>query len=63
MKRVVLGVTGRTGRHVVMQALAAGHRVTAVARRLAARTISPDRLTVVRGDVLEPDTLSLPMAG
>jgi putative NADH-flavin reductase len=30
----VLGATGRTGRHVVAQALARGHRVTALARRL-----------------------------
>jgi uncharacterized protein YbjT (DUF2867 family) len=39
MNLVVLGATGRTGRLVVEQALAAGHTVTALVR-------SPDRLTI-----------------
>ncbi|TMD91949.1 MAG: SDR family oxidoreductase [Chloroflexi bacterium] len=39
MKLVVLGATGRTGRLVVEQALAAGHTVTALVR-------SPEKLTI-----------------
>ncbi len=39
MKLLVLGASGRTGRLVVEQALAAGHTVTALVR-------SPEKLTI-----------------
>jgi putative NADH-flavin reductase len=59
MKLVVFGSTGGTGRQVVEQALAAGHQVTAVARRPDALTIQHERLAVVRGDVLDtPSVIS-----
>jgi putative NADH-flavin reductase len=63
MKLVVFGATGGTGRQVVEQALAAGHTVTAVARRPAAIAIQHERLEVIHGDVLEPDTLAQAIAG
>ena len=44
MKLIVFGATGRTGHLVVEQALAAGHEVTTVARRLSALTIQHPRL-------------------
>jgi putative NADH-flavin reductase len=58
MKIVVFGATGGTGMHIVRQALAQGHDVTAVVRR-------PDVITgefghqvdVPKGDVLEPASL------
>jgi putative NADH-flavin reductase len=52
--RVLVLVLGATGRHLVEQALAQGHHVTALVRnpaRLQCR--SPD-LTVVQGDVADP---------
>ena len=63
MKLVVFGATGRTGSQVVEQALAAGHTVTAIARHPAAITIQHERLEVIQGDVLEPSTLAVAIAG
>ena len=56
MKLTVFGATGRTGRHLVEQALAAGHEVTAFVRnpsKLADVGLSAQHegLTVVQGDV------------
>ncbi|MFC1403560.1 MULTISPECIES: NAD(P)-dependent oxidoreductase [Streptacidiphilus] len=51
MQLTVLGATGPTGQQVVQQALAAGHRITALVRdpaRLPQR--DDDRVTVVVGD-------------
>ncbi|WP_261558766.1 NAD(P)-dependent oxidoreductase [Frankia tisae] len=53
MKIAVVGATGRTGALVVEQALARGHRVTAVARRPEAVTTRHDNLEVARADVLD----------
>jgi putative NADH-flavin reductase len=63
MKLIVFGATGRTGRLVIEQALAAGHEVAAVARRPSAVTIQHPRLEVIRGDVLEPPTFAQAIAG
>lgn len=62
MRLVVFGATGGTGRLVVEQALAAGHEVTAVARRPSAFAARHERLEVVRGDVLEPSTVERAVA-
>jgi putative NADH-flavin reductase len=53
----IFGSTGGTGQRLIAQALAAGHQVTAVARRPEAVTVRHDRLSVVRADVLEPGSL------
>ena len=63
MKLVVFGATGGTGREVVMQALNAGHEVTAVARNPAAMPVQHEHLQVLRGDVLAPETLSQAVHG
>ncbi len=60
---VVFGATGRTGKQVVEQALAAGHEVTAIVRRPSAVAIEHRCLTVVRGDVLEPASFAALFAG
>jgi putative NADH-flavin reductase len=63
MKVIVFGSNGGIGRHVVEQALAAGHTVTAVARRPASVTIQHPKLTVKRGDVLDPAGLAPLLVG
>jgi putative NADH-flavin reductase len=51
MKIAIFGGTGKTGKHVVEQALAAGHEVRVLARNPAKLTIQDPRLHVVGGDV------------
>ena len=63
MRLVVFGATGGTGRLVVEQALAAGHEVTAVARRPSALSARHERLEVVRGYALDPATIERAIAG
>jgi putative NADH-flavin reductase len=63
MKLVVFGATGGTGREVVTQALDAEHDVVAVARNPSTITIQHDRLRVLQGDVLVPDTLPQAVTG
>lgn len=51
MRLAIFGATGGTGEQVVRQALAAGHQVTAFARRPdALRTVFP-QLHIVQGDI------------
>lgn len=59
----VVAATGRTGRIIVEQALAAGHHVTAIARRPDLLGVRHDRLTVRAGDVLSPGSLKGALAG
>ncbi len=49
----LFGATGKTGRHVLAQALEAGHTVRALARRPESIDTTHDRLTVIAGDVLD----------
>jgi putative NADH-flavin reductase len=62
MNLVIFGGTGPTGRHLLEQALAAGHIVTAAARH-------PDRLPsraglhAVRADVTDPDSVLAAVEG
>ena len=55
MDLAVFGANGPTGRLVVGQALAAGHRVTAVTRKPDQYPLSSPNLDVVRADVTDPD--------
>jgi uncharacterized protein YbjT (DUF2867 family) len=57
MKIIVFGATGATGKEVVVQALAAGHDVTAFARTPSKMTMSHERLRIVQGDVLDAATV------
>src|SRR5882672_10067859 len=63
MNVIVFGSNGGIGRNVVEQALAAGHTVTAIARRPESVTIQHPHLTVKRGDVLDPAGLAPLLAG
>lgn len=51
MKLAVFGATGRTGQHLVEQALRAGHEVVALARTPSKITIQNPKLTLVQGDI------------
>lgn len=62
MKIIVFGATGGTGRHLIAQALAAGHHVTAFARDSAAIAPRPG-LTVVAGRTGDSDAVGNAIAG
>ncbi len=49
----LFGGTGKTGRHVLAQALEEGHSVRALARRPESIETTHERLAVVAGDVLD----------
>ena len=62
MQLFVLGATGGTGRELIGQALSRRHRITAFVRnrqKLAAR----EGLTLVQGDLLNAEALSVALAG
>jgi len=63
MRLLVIGATRGAGQQVMQQALAAGHTVTALARDPARLDVRHERLSVVRGDVLDPATLAPAMVG
>jgi putative NADH-flavin reductase len=63
LKLLVIGATRGTGLQVMRQALAAGHTVTALARDPARIELHHERLSVLRGDVLDPASLAPSMAG
>jgi putative NADH-flavin reductase len=63
MKVVVFGANGGTGSQVVEQALAAGHQVTAVARRPETITHQHPNLTILQGDVFNYATVEHAIEG
>jgi putative NADH-flavin reductase len=64
MHITVFGATGGTGRHVVQQALDAGHHVTAVVRNPAGVPCADHaELDVVKADVMDPDAIMKSVAG
>jgi len=60
---VIFGATGGTGRHLVAQALAAGHHVAALVRTPAALPVAHDRLRIVSGEVRDRDAVAGVIAG
>ncbi len=63
MRLTVFGATGGIGQEIVGQALAAGHRVTAVVRDPARLTVTGTGLEVFRADLGDPDALRPAVAG
>ncbi len=57
MKLFVIGATGRTGQEVVQQAIARGHHVTAFVRSLESITLRNERLTVLKGNAMDENSL------
>ena len=60
---LIVGATGGTGRQLIAQALERGLAVTALVRNPARLTIAHPQLTVVRGDVLDGDSIAAAMRG
>jgi uncharacterized protein YbjT (DUF2867 family) len=58
MNLVVLGATGRTGRLVVEQALAAGHAVTALVRSPENLALRGSNLRILTGEATDPAAVS-----
>ncbi len=54
MRLTIFGATGRTGRHLVEEALTAGYEVIAFVRNPAKLTTKHEHLTVVKGDATDP---------
>ncbi len=52
MRVVIFGAAGKTGHHLVAQALSAGHEVRAFVRDASRLPIRHERLQIVEGDVL-----------
>jgi putative NADH-flavin reductase len=63
MRLTVFGASGQTGRHLLTQALDAGHTVTAVVRDPTRLPIRHQRLQVVTADVLDPAAIQPAVAG
>ena len=63
MRLAVLGATGRTGRPLVEQALAAGHSVTALARTPSKLGTEHPALTVVQGDAARREDVARVVEG
>ncbi|AXB45222.1 NAD(P)-dependent oxidoreductase [Amycolatopsis albispora] len=61
MKITLFGATGATGKHVVDQACAAGHQVTAVVRD--ASKLTRGDVTVVEADTMDPAAIEPAVAG
>lgn len=62
-KLIVFGSTGSIGRHIVSQALEAGHSVTAFARNPDKVEMAHDKLDKFEGDVMNPEAVVAAIAG
>ena len=63
MKLTIFGATGPTGRRLVERSIAAGHEVTAFARRASSMTANHERLTVFQGDAFDAERVGEAVAG
>jgi putative NADH-flavin reductase len=63
MRIAIFGATGRTGKHLIEQALVQGHSVTAFARTPGKLSVSHPQLHIVQGDVLKPESVEMAVKG
>ena len=63
MKLIVVGATGGTGQHLVKQALAQGHVVTAFVRNPAKFGVNHPGLRIVQGDVMDAASIEQAVSG
>lgn len=62
-KILIVGATGGTGRELVTQALERGYTVTALVRDPSKLLIGNPQLTVIKGDVLDKESVDQAMKG
>jgi len=60
---LIIGATGRTGRHLLAQALDRGYAVTAFARDPSSIELRHPRLAIAKGDVLDRASVEAAMPG
>lgn len=60
---LIIGATGRTGRHLISQALDRGFAVTAFARDPSTIELRHPRLSIAKGNVLDRNSVETAMAG
>jgi putative NADH-flavin reductase len=60
---LILGATGRVGGHILACALRDQHHVTALVRTPEKKPINKDRLTLIKGDVLNIEDIKLATHG
>lgn len=63
MNILILGATGRVGRHILARALNDGHQVTALVRSPEKITLHTENLKILQGNVLNQGELDSAMAG
>jgi putative NADH-flavin reductase len=63
MNILIVGATRGIGRQLLEQALASGHNVTALVRNPQRLATQHERLRVVKGDILDPESVARAMAG
>jgi len=63
MNILIVGATRGIGRQLLEQALASGHNVTALVRDPRRLAMQHERLRVVKGDILDSDSVARAMAG
>jgi len=63
MNILIVGATRGIGRQLLEQALTSGHAVTALVRNPQRLATQHERLRVVKGDILDSDSVALAMAG
>ena len=63
MKILIIGGTGGTGQQLIKQALQQGHKLTVLARRPEKIKITHPDLTVIKGNVLDPQKVQEAVAG
>ena len=63
MNILIVGATRGIGRQLLEQALTSGHNVTALVRNLQRLATQHERLRVIKGDILDSNSVALAMAG
>jgi putative NADH-flavin reductase len=63
MRIAIIGASRGIGAELLKAAIAAGHEITALVRDPATLNISPPRLKVIKGDILDPSSVATAIAG
>lgn len=63
MRTAIFGGTGKTGQHLVKQALDGGHKVVMLARNPVTFTIQHPNLTILQGDILDAERVEATIEG